>query len=302
MQKYRFHLEKYNGTKTRHNCPNCEKRNVFTRYLNIESNEYVNEKVGMCSRMIKCGYHYTPKSYFTDNDIKIDKSNYPQFIPMLKPKPKTTYIDAEVMINSLKNESNNFIDYLTNHWNTEIAQSLAKKYHIGNSKHWNGATIFWQVDINKKIRSGKIMLYNPTNGKRIKEPYNHINWIHKVMKIENFNLEQCYFGEHILNTESNKPVAIVESEKTAIIASVYLPEFIWLACGSANNLNEAKTRCLKGRSVVLFPDLGCYDLWNDKIPSLTKLATFTTSTLLRDKASSEEKNKGLDIADYLIQF
>lgn len=302
MKQYRFHLEKYNGIKTRHNCPNCQKPNVFTRYLNIESNEYVNEKVGMCSRLNKCGYHYSPKSYFTDNSIIIDKSNYPKVTPRVINKTKTTYIDAEIMINSLKNESNNFMIYLANHWNKETAQSLTKKYNIGTSNHWNGATVFWQVDINNRIRSGKIMLYNATNGKRIKKPHNLINWMHKILKINDFNLEQCLFGEHLLNANLNKPVAIVESEKTAIIASVYLPEFIWLACGSANNLNEAKTRCLKGRSVVLFPDLGCFYLWNNKIPSLTKLATFTTSTLLKDKASNAEKDKGLDIADYLIQF
>ena len=99
-----------------------------------------------------------------------------------------------------------------------------------------------------------------------------------------------------------KPIAIVESEKTAIISSMYLPEFIWLACGSANNLNKAKTKALKGRNVVLFPDLKCFDLWNNKIPQLTSLVTFRTSTLLKDKATETEKQQGLDLADYLINI
>ena len=75
-----------------------------------------------------------------------------------------------------------------------------------------------------------------------------------------------------------------------------------MACGSLNNLNESKTRALKGRNVVLFPDLKCFDLWNDKIPKLTSLATFRTSTLLEEKATVEEKEKGLDIADYLLKI
>lgn len=72
--------------------------------------------------------------------------------------------------------------------------------------------------------------------------------------------------------------------------------------GSANNLNEVKTKVLKGRNVVLFPDLGCFDLWNNKIENLTNLATFRTSTLLETKATETEKRQGLDIADYLTKI
>src|SRR5690606_25753596 len=99
-----------------------------------------------------------------------------------------------------------------------------------------------------------------------------------------------------------KPVAIVESEKTAIIASIYLPQFIWLACGSVNNLNENRTAILKGRNVVLFPDLGCLDLWKNKMPKLTKLANFKISELLETKATVSERKLGLDLADYLIKI
>jgi len=81
-----------------------------------------------------------------------------------------------------------------------------------------------------------------------------------------------------------------------------LPEFIWLACGSANNLNEARTKVLKGRNVVLFPDLGCFDLWNNKVNKLTKLASFRTSTLLKNKATKTEKQQGYDLADYLVKI
>ena len=68
------------------------------------------------------------------------------------------------------------------------------------------------------------------------------------------------------------------------------------------NLNEVNTRVLNGRNIVLFPDLKCFDLWNDKIPYLTKLANFRTSTLLEEKATENERKQGLDIADYLLKI
>lgn len=305
MTDYRYTLEPYDGMKTRYHCPNCSKKGVFTKYIDNHTNEDLNDLVGKCSRLVKCGYHYKPKHYFDENNISFDTSINHKVTTRVqpKPKPKTSYIDAEVLVKSKDSKSPNyFIDYLASHWDFEVANFLADKYHIGSSKHWEGATVFWQVDKIGSVRSGKIMLYKPTTGKRVKKPYNHINWAHKVLQLDNFNLEQCYFGEHLLNEDISKPVAIVESEKTAVIASIYLPEFIWLACGSVNNLNKAKTKVLKGRNVVLFPDLKCFDLWNDKIPKLNALATFRTSTLLKDKATEIEKEQGLDLADYLVKL
>lgn len=304
MNNHRYTLEPYSGMKTRYRCPICNKTGQFTKYIDTQTNEHLNDAVGRCNKL-RCSYHYTPKQYFQDNNISFDKTNISDFVNRVNPKPKpiTSYIDVEVMTKSKAGKSPNyFIDYLSSLWDYDVAFFLAEKYNIGTSKRWKGATVFWQVDTNYDVRTGKIMLYNASNGKRIKEPYNYINWAHKALKLDNFNLEQCYFGTHLLKEDSSKPVAIVESEKTAIISSIYLPEFIWIACGSANNLNEAKTKVLEGRNVILFPDLKCYDLWNDKIPHLTSSATFITSTLLKDKATETEKDQGLDLADYLINI
>lgn len=303
--EYRYILEPYNGIKTRYRCPHCNKKGVFTRYIDQQAEEHLKDAVGKCNRLVKCGYHYTPKQYFNDNNIPFDSKIKYKANTSIKPKPepKISFINVEVFDKSMNiRQPNYFIDYLASIWDCEVAIYLAYKYNIGASKLWQGATVFWQMDIKGNIRSGKIMLYNASNGKRVKQPYNHVNWVHKALKLDSFNLEQCYFGEHLLNEDISKPVAIVESEKTAIISSIYLPEFIWLACGGVKNLNEAKTKVLKGRNVVLFPDLGCFDLWNDKIPSLTSSATFRTSTILEIKASESEKSDGLDIADYLVKI
>ena len=33
---------------------------------------YISDNVGICNRIDKCGYHYTPKQYYTDNPWKRD--------------------------------------------------------------------------------------------------------------------------------------------------------------------------------------------------------------------------------------
>src|SRR5699024_8538126 len=108
-------------------------------------------------------------------------------------------------------------------------------YQIGSSKHWNGATVFWQIDKNLDIRSGKVMLYDK-DGHRAKrnDGNGYITWVHSLL-YDDYNLKQCLFGEHLL-IDSEKPVALVESEKTAIIASVHYPDYTWLAVGSKHNI------------------------------------------------------------------
>ena len=75
MSDYRYQLERYRGRGTRYVCPQCGRKYSFTRYIDTHNNnEYVNERVGKCNRLDKCGYHYTPKQYFTDNPWKRDNA------------------------------------------------------------------------------------------------------------------------------------------------------------------------------------------------------------------------------------
>ena len=74
MTQYRYQLERYRGRSTRHVCPQCGRKNVFTRYIDTYNNNiYINDKVGKCNRLDKCGYQYTPHQYFTDNPWKREK-------------------------------------------------------------------------------------------------------------------------------------------------------------------------------------------------------------------------------------
>lgn len=306
MSEHRYILEPYKGMNTRYHCPICRQRErTFVRYIDTETGEYIDPSVGRCNRESNCGYHYTPKQYFQDNNISFDSPqhkahNKPNVVtPQQKP---VSLIPAEVFKASLKRyETNHFVMFLIGLFGIEVTNELISRYFIASSEYWNGATVFWQVDAHGKVRTGKIMLYNPITGKRVKEPFNHINWAHKALKQPDFVLKQCLFGEHLLR-DKRKPIALVESEKTAVIASVYLPQFIWLAVGSLTNLNVEKCSILKGRTVTLFPDLNCFDKWSNKAKELSQLAIFTVSDLLERKANETERKQGFDLADYLIKL
>lgn len=264
--------------------------------MDIETNEHVGDRVGRCDREIECGYHYTPKKYFADNGITGNQTPYVP--PTPKPQPPTSYIDPGIFKKSLSAYgANNLVKFLLTIFDHNTVNKLISKYSIGTSSHWPGATVFWQIDEMGRIRTGKVMLYNPSTGKRVKEPFTHFNWTHKVLKLADFNLKLCLFGEHLIKVNPGKPVAIVESEKTAIIASVYLPEFIWLAVGGLSQLTAERCKSLKGRTVVLYPDLNAYDKWKIKGDEFG----YKTSNVLENKATEEEKRQGLDIADYLLR-
>jgi len=306
MIEHKYKLEPYKGMNTRYRCPSCQQRDkTFSRYIDTETGEHIHPSVGRCNRESSCGHHYTPKQFFQDNNISFD-TQPKQYKPRpVTPQPKpVSFIPVDLFkasLNPTAFETNHFVQFLINLFGVEVASQLVCKYFIATSKHWNGATVFWQIDTQGKVRTGKIMLYSPTTGKRVKEPFNHINWVHKALKQPEFELSQCLFGEHLL-VEKTKPVAIVESEKTAVIASVYLPQFIWVAVGSLTNLNAEKCCKLKGRTVALFPDLNGYDKWNSKAKELSHLAIFTVSDLLERKATEAERKQGFDLADYLIKF
>jgi hypothetical protein len=288
---------------TRYRCPSCQQRDkTFSLYIDKETGEHIHPTVGRCNRESNCGHHYTPKQYFQDNNISFDTPKAYKPRPVTpQPKP-VSFIPVEVFKASLKaHETNHFVQFLINLFGVEVASQLVSRYFIATSKHWNGATVFWQIDTQGKVRTGKIMLYNPTTGKRVKNLELPVYWVHKALKQPEFELRQCLFGEHLL-IDKTKPVAIVESEKTAVIASVYLPQFIWVAVGSITNLNAEKCSILKGRTVTLFPDLNGFDKWSSKSKELSHLTIFTVSDLLERKATEAEKKQGFDLADYLIKY
>ena len=100
MNTYRYTLEKYRGLSTRYTCPQCGRKHTFTRYIDTDNNnKYISDNVGKCNRLDKCGYHYNPKQYFTDNPWKRDLENWKYIGNFQISKSKqTTY--SSLIVNS----------------------------------------------------------------------------------------------------------------------------------------------------------------------------------------------------------
>ncbi len=324
------YLQKYAGKSTRFTCPNCKKPFSFTRYLDGETHQSIHPSVGRCNREIKCGYHYTPRQYFADlkrqgyntpntnhltSQSKIQPSGprrlqpYPEPrdpFPLPQPnqpvKPPDNiphkYLKRSLSLNS------NFVLFLHKHFSELQIAEAANKYLLGATI--KKEVIFWQIDIYGKVRTGKIMQYNPQTGRRLKTGYG-INWAHHKLKKSNpsfsdFNLSQCYFGEHLLRLYPDKPVAIVEAEKTAVIASMIYHDYNWLAAGNLNGLNIQKSKVLQGKTVILYPDAGCFDRWIHKADQINRELPLhlTVSTFLEHFAIPQQSLHGYDLADYII--
>ena len=304
---YRFKLEPYKNIASKHTCPQCKKRKVFTRYIDTQEQVTLPEYVGRCDREDKCGYHLSPKEYFERNPNA--HKALQEYAPtrtisrMPEPPKPPNFVSSDLVARTLiRHQGHNLFKFLCSQIGSAATDKLMGKYRVTTSTHWEGATLFWQMDIKDKARTGKIMLYNPETGRRVKEPHNHIHWAHKLLRQEDFNLRQCFFGEHLLPTDRSKTVAIVESEKTAIIASHYIPSFIWIATGGKNTcLKSDNIEVLKGHKVVLFPDLGATEYWSSKMHLFTDHGIdIKLFDELENFATEEQKREGCDIADFLL--
>lgn len=293
-----FKYSLQSGSKKTH-CPKCGKKR-FVPYINNQTKEILHHTVGRCDREVNCGYHLTPKQYQSTELTCTERSrSISGSVPVYQ---KPTFHLTSYIKKSLK-KTDNFTTYLRTIFNPQEVNQIIKTYKISTSTHWNNATIFWQIDNQNRVRAGKVILYDNT-GHRSK----YATWIHSILLkkkvITTYHLNQCLFGLHLINTNA-KPIAIVESEKTACILSIKFPKYCWLATGGSNNIADKFFTPIKSRKIILFPDLSIdnsiFEKWNQKALELQKFGfDITTSTLLENIATENDKQNGFDIADFVI--
>jgi hypothetical protein len=326
---HRFTLQPYVGPKSRTTCPACAKPRCFTRYLDTTTGELLPDEYGRCDREANCGYHRNPYhrdagglSYAVATERGERLPTGPRLVcGTAAPRPAAVVsIPAEVLTASLAHyERNALARLLRAHFGLGVADELLSRFRLGTSAHWSGACVFWLIDEVGQVRGGQVVLYDES-GHTVKQPRRHTTWAHTALaracqsrghappawlaEYEAHGQKSpCLFGLPQLTTASaSQPVALVESAKTAMLATPYLPRFVWLATMGLSYLTPDRLSPLKGRRIVLFPDAGAFSQWQAKADELRQLSfDITVSKKLENLATEAERAAGLDLADVLLR-
>lgn len=284
MNQYKYTLDKSSKKFT---CPNCSKK-TFVKYLETETNDYLNDEFGRCDRESNCGYSRKPETEFRNTVIAVNV-----------PKPEPSFHGLKLVEKTfLSTSSNNFIEFIKAFFAPDEVQKSIQNYLIGTWDNWRGTTVFWQIDQQEKVHHGKVMMYDQTTGKRAKnkEGKGVFSTVRSLLKLDDFVLNQCLFGLHLID-ENTKAVALVEAEKTAVIMSIFKPEYVWLATGSKGGFKYDYLKLIKNYKIIAFPDKSEYLDWNNKA---IELNGFGFKISVSDWLENTDYPNGTDLADVYI--
>lgn len=240
MSEFKHHLEKKAAKGT---CPHCNQKGKWRFFEGFHGNT----QFGKCER--------------TNNCPSEGKTFFPDSTSIYVPSPKQAIERTRVLIEPT--EANYFIgDQSSNLHKFLIEKGISNehltKWNVGTDT--TGNTTLFFCDREGKFVNRKTIQYD-AGGHREKttgawslvryqcKSCKHEDSI-KHKKCPNCKAVQtyevhpthyyalCLFGEHLLDPDRKKIVCIVESEKTAIVASFFYPEHDWVSCAAANGLSD----------------------------------------------------------------
>ena len=214
---------------------------------------------------------------------------------------------------------------LGNHEARSVAAQAKRLAAAWANGYRAGANTFPFIDLNNNVRAIQVKQFDENNHTTATDFLHSIiekhhtqnnkplpKWLEAYIKQD--KRITCLFGEHLLSKYHSNPIALVEAPKTAIYGTLYfgLPEtpesLIWLAVYNKGSFKFDKLKVLQGRFVYVFPDLSkdgnTFNDWKTDAKDYESKLTgtkFIFSDLLEQLAPEIDKNKGNDIADYLIK-
>ena len=156
-------------------------------------------------------------------------------------------------------DRSNLFSYLIKKFpkHSDVIRDVFWSYRVGFSakERINGCSAcstFPSIDVEGNVHKIKIIPFPTSDHHRIKDKTSKRPFDMKT--IQGKNVSGCYFGLHLLPLYPSKHIAIVESEKTALVASIFYPQFLWIATQGKGYLDKYRSEVLRGRVLVLFPD------------------------------------------------
>lgn len=196
----------------------------------------------------------------------------------------------------------------------DYKEELLKLYLVGtgDNGYTKGWTLWWYVDADMNVRTGKLMKYQP-DGHRDKSV--NPQWVHTLIKKAGRwddtkqRYETCLFGLHLADCFKRYEgkeieVHIVESEKTAMVCQMYAKptQRIYMATGGMQFLNRRTLMPLinRGRKIVLDPDIDGIEDWERKAKEIhyDRLSVSREVLKLYD---AEKDGAKADMADCLVR-
>lgn len=320
LKKNDLHLEFKKKRNLKLITPCCSKSNKNGKFVNYKD---LRECYGYCH---SCGKTTLPPTQYTDENGSIYEWDNLQskFIPSVLQSSyksvgqstdsdtskrhtsgrsmvrKLKYIEKEVVTRYVQVQpQNNLLSYIGKTYGEKNKEFVKNVYQLGTSK--DRGVIFWSINKQQKVQKAKVVYYNK-EGKRkqkFKVPYKNEDGYYS-----------CLFGEHLLGLPEykNKPIILVESEKTAVICAINLPKYNWLSYGGINGLTDAKLEVLKGENIILIPDMSsnAVSIMNKKLPLFSELGiTVKIWDMTNGKTDEVLKEEGLhncDLEDYFRGF
>ena len=271
------------------------------------------------------------KKYNIETDMT--DFNYTPPTPRPAPPPLKTLVLPKWMVDRTERAIGNdmLVAWIRTGVNWDYVQrkridEVLKDYHVGHSK--NNHTVFWQIDEQGEVRTGKMMKYRE-DGHRDKVAVWNFDFIHATLSrhwdaekgemtdeppypfphlYDPDKQEPCltFFGMHLLNKYPHAAVNIVESEKTAVLMAIAYGNHatqVWMACGGLEMLSAERLKPItsQGRQIVLYPDRDGIEKWQAKARQLN-IANLTLNTEPVTKWWREGDGEKADIADVVVRI
>lgn len=269
--KNKYEFEK--SPQKKGDCPQCKEKNVFRYYTDLP------RQFGKCERINKCSYHKIP-----NKQKLIDMGHIESIVVDSKQEEiiKTVYPAIPFSKATVENQTSNFHKFCIEI--LKITPEHLKKWNCGTIED---KTAFVYQNLNKQfVNIVHIEYAENCKRNKSKEPYSL-----KAIKGEKYSI--CLLGEQLL---TDKTVCLVESEKTAIIASFFYPELDWLATGGANKLTGEKISVLFGRKIYYVNDA---DIAGRNSSTVKKLHEYKQNYDVVDLYPM--RTDGYDLADAIIE-